>query len=43
MSITGIYHISDATELGLHCLPLIQQFWTHQQVVKWTCLNLIIA
>ena len=24
-----------ASDLGLHCLPLIQQISTHQQVVKW--------
>ena len=27
-----------ASDQGLHCLPLIQQFKTHQQVVKWICL-----
>ena len=25
-----------ASDQGLHCLPLIQQFYTHSQVVKWT-------
>ena len=28
-----------ASDQGLHCLPLIQQFYTHQQAVKWTCSN----
>ena len=23
---------------SLHCLLLIQQFWTHQQIVNWSCL-----
>ena len=26
-----------ASDQGLHCLPLIQHFYTHSQVVKWTC------
>ena len=25
-----------ASDQGLHCLPLIQQFYTHSQTVKWT-------
>ena len=25
-----------ASDQGLHCLPLIQQFYTHSQAVKWT-------
>ena len=25
-----------AFDQGLHCLPLIQQFYTHSQAVKWT-------
>ena len=24
---------------GLHCMPLIQQLWKHQQAVKWTYKN----
>ena len=26
-----------ASDQGLHCLPLSQQFYTHSKVVKWTC------
>ena len=26
-----------ASDQGLHFLPLTQQFYTHSQVVKWTC------
>ena len=26
-----------ASDQGLHCLPLAKQFYTHSQVVKWTC------
>ena len=25
-----------ASDQSLHCLPLIQQLYTHSQVVKWT-------
>ena len=25
-----------ASDQGQHCLPLIQQFYTHSQAVKWT-------
>ena len=25
-----------ASDQGLHCLPLIQQFYAHSQAVKWT-------
>ena len=25
-----------ASDQGLYCLPLTQQFYTHSQVVKWT-------
>ena len=25
-----------ASDLGLHCLPLNQKFYTHSQVVQWT-------
>ena len=28
---------SAASDLGLHCLLFIQQFATHQFVIKWTC------
>ena len=27
------------SDQGLHCLPLIKHFYTHSQVVKWTCLE----
>ena len=26
-----------ASDQDLHCLPLIQQFYTYSQAVKWTC------
>ena len=26
-----------ASDQGLHCLPLTQQFYTHSQVVIWLC------
>ena len=26
-----------ASDQGLHCLPLNQQFYIHSQVIKWTC------
>ena len=26
-----------AFDQGLYCLSLAQQFYTHSQVVKWTC------
>ena len=28
-----------ASDQVLHYLPFIQQFFDHQQVVKWTCSN----
>ena len=26
-----------ASGLGLHCLPFIQQFYTHSEAKQWTC------
>ena len=28
---------SAASDLGLHCLPLIQQYFDTPEVVNWTC------
>ena len=28
-----------ASDQGLHCLPLIQKFYTNPKVAKWSCLN----
>ena len=32
-----LYLQNAAPDQSLHCLPLAKQFYTHSQVVKWTC------